>query len=270
LRAFARLSFADSACAAERTLRSRSSGDSSPSGQPRVLVARKWQPGRRRTGPLGTSGETTVCWPRSVRGAYAAQGSRRAPGLAMLIPLAVAIAALASGRMTVGLLSHAVSIPSVGPTLGILIGLGCPVRRHPAARAARLPRAAGPVPQGTPTTSRRRTRAGRHGRLVDQAGRVRAATPCPLAVAAAAVMGVVADRQPAPVAQLPDQPPRGPPRGPDGKLAMTAGSLSACGSAPLARIPADQRETIREINQEAPPPPAPPPAEPRSLPPHAD
>jgi putative drug exporter of the RND superfamily len=44
--------------------------------------------------------------------------------LAMLIPLAVAIAALASGLMTVGLLSHGVSIPSVGPTLGILIGLG--------------------------------------------------------------------------------------------------------------------------------------------------
>jgi len=44
--------------------------------------------------------------------------------LAMLLPLAVAIAALASGLMTVGLLSHGVSIPSVGPTLGILIGLG--------------------------------------------------------------------------------------------------------------------------------------------------
>src|SRR6202453_2754125 len=44
--------------------------------------------------------------------------------LAMLLPLAVAIAALASGLMTVGLASHGVSIPSVGPTLGILIGLG--------------------------------------------------------------------------------------------------------------------------------------------------
>jgi RND superfamily putative drug exporter len=44
--------------------------------------------------------------------------------LSMLLPLAVAIAALASGLMTVGLLSHEVSIPSVGPTLGILIGLG--------------------------------------------------------------------------------------------------------------------------------------------------
>ena len=44
--------------------------------------------------------------------------------LSMLPPLAVAIAALASGLMTVGLLSHGVSIPSVGPTLGILIGLG--------------------------------------------------------------------------------------------------------------------------------------------------
>ena len=44
--------------------------------------------------------------------------------LSMLLPLAVAIATLASGLMTVGLLSHGVSIPSVGPTLGILIGLG--------------------------------------------------------------------------------------------------------------------------------------------------
>src|ERR1700678_2682615 len=44
--------------------------------------------------------------------------------LAMLLPLAVAIAALASGLMTVGLLSHGGSIHSVGPTLGILIGLG--------------------------------------------------------------------------------------------------------------------------------------------------
>ena len=44
--------------------------------------------------------------------------------LAMLLPLAVAIAALVSGLMTIGLLSHAVSIPSAGPTLGILIGLG--------------------------------------------------------------------------------------------------------------------------------------------------
>src|SRR4029077_5213455 len=37
---------------------------------------------------------------------------------------AVAIAGLASGLMTVGLASHAVSIASIGPTLGILIGLG--------------------------------------------------------------------------------------------------------------------------------------------------
>ena len=44
--------------------------------------------------------------------------------LAMLLPLAVAIAALASGLMTVGLVSHAVSIPSIGPTLAMLIGLG--------------------------------------------------------------------------------------------------------------------------------------------------
>jgi RND superfamily putative drug exporter len=44
--------------------------------------------------------------------------------LAMLLPLAVAIAGLVSGLMTVGLASHAVSIPSIGPTLGVLIGLG--------------------------------------------------------------------------------------------------------------------------------------------------
>ena len=44
--------------------------------------------------------------------------------LAMLLPLAVAIAALVSGLMATGLLSHAVTIPSAAPTLGILIGLG--------------------------------------------------------------------------------------------------------------------------------------------------
>ena len=44
--------------------------------------------------------------------------------LAMLLPLAVAVAALVSGLMTTGLLSNAVTIPSSGPTLGILIGLG--------------------------------------------------------------------------------------------------------------------------------------------------
>ena len=44
--------------------------------------------------------------------------------LAMLVPLAVAIAALVSGLMTVELLSRATTIPSAGPTLGILIGLG--------------------------------------------------------------------------------------------------------------------------------------------------
>ena len=44
--------------------------------------------------------------------------------LAMLLPLAIAIAALASGLMTTGLLSHALTIPSAAPTLGILIGLG--------------------------------------------------------------------------------------------------------------------------------------------------
>jgi putative drug exporter of the RND superfamily len=44
--------------------------------------------------------------------------------LAMLLPLIIAIAALISGLMTAGLFSHVVSIPSAGPTLGILIGLG--------------------------------------------------------------------------------------------------------------------------------------------------
>src|SRR5580704_14287226 len=44
--------------------------------------------------------------------------------LAMLVPLIIAIAALVCGLMTTGLLSHAVTIPSSGPTLGILIGLG--------------------------------------------------------------------------------------------------------------------------------------------------
>ena len=44
--------------------------------------------------------------------------------LAMLVPLVIAIAALVPGLMTTGLLSHAVTIPSAGPTLGILIGLG--------------------------------------------------------------------------------------------------------------------------------------------------
>jgi putative drug exporter of the RND superfamily len=44
--------------------------------------------------------------------------------LAMLLPLAIAIFALVSGLMATGLLSHAVTIPSAAPTLGILIGLG--------------------------------------------------------------------------------------------------------------------------------------------------
>jgi RND superfamily putative drug exporter len=42
----------------------------------------------------------------------------------MLLPLVIAIAALVSGLMTVGLLSHTITIPSIGPTVGILIGLG--------------------------------------------------------------------------------------------------------------------------------------------------
>ena len=44
--------------------------------------------------------------------------------LAMLLPLAIAIFALVPGLMATGLLSHAVTIPSAAPTLGILIGLG--------------------------------------------------------------------------------------------------------------------------------------------------
>jgi putative drug exporter of the RND superfamily len=44
--------------------------------------------------------------------------------LSMLLPLIIAIAALVSGLMTVEIFSHVVSIPSAGPTLGILIGLG--------------------------------------------------------------------------------------------------------------------------------------------------
>jgi putative drug exporter of the RND superfamily len=44
--------------------------------------------------------------------------------LAMLLPLIIAIAALVPSLMTVEIFSHAVSIPSAGPTLGILIGLG--------------------------------------------------------------------------------------------------------------------------------------------------
>jgi uncharacterized membrane protein YdfJ with MMPL/SSD domain len=80
--------------------------------------------------------------------------------LAMLVPLAVAIAGLFSGLMAVGLASHAVSIPSIGPELGILIGLGVGidyalfiVTRHranlkagmtPAEAAARLGQALGP------------------------------------------------------------------------------------------------------------------------------
>ena len=42
----------------------------------------------------------------------------------MLLPLAIAIFALVSGLMATGLLSHAITIPSAAPTLGILIGLG--------------------------------------------------------------------------------------------------------------------------------------------------
>ena len=44
--------------------------------------------------------------------------------LAMLLPLLIAIAALVSGLMAIGLVSHVLSIPSSGPTVATLIGLG--------------------------------------------------------------------------------------------------------------------------------------------------
>ena len=44
--------------------------------------------------------------------------------LAILLPLAVAIFGLVSGLMTASLLSHGVTIPSLGPTLATLIALG--------------------------------------------------------------------------------------------------------------------------------------------------
>ena len=43
---------------------------------------------------------------------------------AMALPLLVAIVALASGILTVGLLTHVIGIPVIGPTLAALIGLG--------------------------------------------------------------------------------------------------------------------------------------------------
>ena len=44
--------------------------------------------------------------------------------LAMALPLVIAIAALVSGLMTVGLVSHIIGIASIGPELATLIGLG--------------------------------------------------------------------------------------------------------------------------------------------------
>ena len=44
--------------------------------------------------------------------------------LGMTLPLITAVTALASGTMAIALLSHAVSIPDMGPTLAALIGLG--------------------------------------------------------------------------------------------------------------------------------------------------
>ena len=43
---------------------------------------------------------------------------------AMALPLVAAVVALASGILTVGLLTHAISIPVIGPTLAALIGIG--------------------------------------------------------------------------------------------------------------------------------------------------
>jgi RND superfamily putative drug exporter len=90
--------------------------------------------------------------------------------LAMLLPLVIAIAVLVPGLMKAGLLSHAVSIPSAGPTPGILIGLGVgidyaqedpplPATKSAAFPAPRAPRdhvRAGAV-SGLPGTTRRPT-----------------------------------------------------------------------------------------------------------------
>src|SRR5258708_4237184 len=78
--------------------------------------------------------------------------------LSMLLPLIIAIAALVSGLMTVDIVSHAVSIPSAGPTLGILIGLGVGIdyalfivtRHRNNLKAGMSPKAPPPPP---PTTS---------------------------------------------------------------------------------------------------------------------
>ena len=43
---------------------------------------------------------------------------------AMALPLVAAVVALASGILTVGLLTHVIAIPVIGPTLAALIGLG--------------------------------------------------------------------------------------------------------------------------------------------------
>jgi RND superfamily putative drug exporter len=44
--------------------------------------------------------------------------------LGMLLPLIVAVAGLGGGLLTIGLLSHAISLSSIAPTLAALIGLG--------------------------------------------------------------------------------------------------------------------------------------------------
>jgi RND superfamily putative drug exporter len=42
----------------------------------------------------------------------------------MVLPLMIVVAAMVSGLMTIGLLSHSVSVPPIGPTVATLIGLG--------------------------------------------------------------------------------------------------------------------------------------------------
>jgi RND superfamily putative drug exporter len=44
--------------------------------------------------------------------------------LAMLLPLAIALLSLATGTLTIGLLSHVLTVPDIAPTVAALIGLG--------------------------------------------------------------------------------------------------------------------------------------------------
>jgi uncharacterized membrane protein YdfJ with MMPL/SSD domain len=74
---------------------------------------------------------------------------------AMLLPLAVAIAGLVSGLMAIALFSHAVSVPSIGPTMATLIALGVGidyalfvVTRHLRQRRSRRQPSADHLPRG--------------------------------------------------------------------------------------------------------------------------